>query len=931
MSEDSLQTHLDEAINSLKEDLAQRDNWLQQDAARQEHSRELEEKLKETKDRLTVVDADLAGVQENERKLQEENRKLQTRLTGLQDRVAPTEDAHAQLNEVQIELNDKIKLLEAANVDSANKTEQMRAMSVSNTELKQQISSLQHQPADDRSHRVELAEEKQRLERKAREEVEKVQKDMDEHIRQFEAELKTQTSNELKRLTGERNRLEKKVKPLTEELSTCKTRIQDLEKELRSGSASNHAESEKLKSLTQSQKEEIKTLQTSLNTLTNAAKSDASLKKDYTALAAQFESERQRLLQIGQDNSALTKQVENLRRSGEEAKVAGDQVKVQLDQCRIDSGNAIKALENELTEKRQAINRSQAGHEQLKKSCQDAIDDTNSKCERQVRALQERLSEAEGEVQAGRESAEKFRAEVEQGWEQLQQDFETTKSELRTKISEVETERDEALQSNIGIQNRKQKDLDEQRKLLEERISEALRKAAVAEDQMKLMQQRPMENPNDSVRIRVPTIAEHITPTEGLENGKVPTRPRKKVDRINNTTIEDGPLPAPEELRPASGATNLKGTEKTGGPLVDESQDVADFYTAPTHQSAMVAPKRTTQASFLPSDDMLSFVDDSQRPGPVVEETQQQEELPSFAAVTSNFGTFSQPFELDSFPSMTSQTGLRDYDHIDSYERTWPEGQSQYINKRPTNSKVLVEDSQPAAFAVYEDPQSDRPTANTHSGQLQRQGSLPWSQEEKDNFTFRKPFPPPNSASKRIRQIDPRSATAKQPLGPSPNPATREPLKIPGLGLRKESSELSDPPTSAKSSTSSFVPSGSARKLTTYQNSGGSAGMRRSSRTQSNPIADPRLAARKQPPAQKRKAEPQIFDGYEQERKKRTRAQTQSTSTAITSFPTMLSGSMSSQKPSSSSNSGPRMRNLAGGSSRTVKGTKKLSKSKFLR
>ncbi|KAK0887847.1 hypothetical protein LTR02_016858 [Friedmanniomyces endolithicus] len=240
----------------------------------------------------------------------------------------------------------------------------------------------------------------------------------------------------------------------------------------------------------------------------------------------------------------------------------------------------------------------------------------------------------------------------------------------------------------------------------------------------------------------------------------------------------------------------------------------------------------------------------------VVEETQFDDKLPSFAALNNralSHALVSKPASaVSSLPSISN--GL---DHSSG---------SVNVDHHGTPSHLRVEDLH--SFAVYEDEQRSQATKISHAAQGQTHDSLYWPEAEKEEHISRKSYPVPNSASKMVHHDGERESYRKRSnimLLSDQRPTAPRSESRASSGTSKRTPRMEP-----HSSTPDFVDNAaSARKMSTYQLPSATGLNRRHSSNNGGLIADPRLAQRIAPPAAKRKAPPAIAEGYESERKKR--------------------------------------------------------------
>ena len=206
--------------------------------------------------------------------------------------------------------------------------------------------------------------------------------------------------------------------------------------------------------------------------------------------------------------------------------------------------------------------------------------------------------------------------------------------------------------------------------------------------------------------------------------------------------------------------------------------------------------------------------------------------------------------------------------------------------RTPTTAHIAKTSS--TEFSVYDESQAERTSSTTvdetqdelHVATVREQARWSESQERAgwtdtqldENTLLEQPAKPkPNSASKMMPREDVISRGGiRQPSRHSDAPSERMGTLPREGSMDSETCRIS----SSVSSAPDFIKNSmSTRKKSTYGASGTPGGSRRrSSRTDVETSADPRLAGRTQQPTPKRKSARQVFEGYEHERKKRVNA-----------------------------------------------------------
>jgi predicted nucleic acid-binding Zn-ribbon protein len=875
----------------------------------------LQEQLNACKVRIANEKAQKAAAHEEASGLKERNAELETKVSALQNKISPAENAQLQLNEAKADLEKTKRAFDSAKTDLESKAGALGALTVANTSLGDQVKALHNRLQDTQKAKDQSEpQQEEQIARRVREAEQRTRKEMADHIESFETQLKTKASNEVKRLTSERNRLEKQIKPLQEELASSKRLTTQMQRDKSAASDALKQELERTKKHSQSLQNEIEALQSSFNDLKASSMANKGDQEKLSNLSAQLNAEKTKLKQTTEQNAELLQQLKRLGKAKEKMELAKEQAQADLADLHKENDGQVDVLQKELDEAKDTAERAAAGLEHYKESCRKFIDDASENADRKVQALQKRLSEAQAELKREKEEGEKFRNAVEENWLQEQQTFKEDLEASNKKVSEAEARTSEAEASaERRLRQEFQTTMDEQRASLaslHEQLEQERKQSEEAEEKLQSQQRPSSKDSKTSSFIKVPNTNDGITPITSIKSTASP-KVRKKADRNKNATTEVGVVPVPEEIRPVSRKTN-SATDRTAtkGPVVEESQFVSDAF-AIKHAGPATLDRARGSFSTVPDNDTLHLQSGSSQALPhTVPETQFEDTLPSFAAVHRSL---SSTQAAPSLPPSTSFSACAKYE----------------LNGIAGNERIVSND-----FTVYDDGHG-----REQSSQLQypraegyRRASESWSQEEKDKYTYQKPVPQPNSASKRVHSYDRHSNHAGRN-----NPGSQQRAE-PGKDRYKTPNPdtgVSDDPgnrvqsSSASTSSPAFMQAKhSNRRQSTYGASGGKC---RTSQPNAGYIADPRLAGRNEQGGPKRKADNDIVEGYERERKKRLgvtanslgrdeRPDRSQQPQSINDLPGMKAGQKSSQT---------RMQHLAGGSSRPTRPAKTMTKSMF--
>ncbi len=912
----NVRAYFDEAVKSLHDQLADRESLLK---SHQDIVNSLQEQLNTCNVRVAHEEAQKVAAHGEASGLKEQNAELESKVSALQKKISPAENAQFQLNEAKADLEKTRIALTSARTDLESKAEALDALKTANASLTDQMKALQNRldAIPNPIGHVEIEQEEQ-LARLIQEAEERVRKEMADHIDVFETQLKTKANNEVKRLTSERNRIEKQLKPLQEELASSKHLITQLQTDNSASPNALKQELERTEKHNHSLQSEIETLQSSLGDLKAELTAGQGVQDKLSNLSAQLHVEEIKLKQTMEHNAELLQQVSHLGQAEEAMVLAKEQAQADIANLRKENDNLVDVMQKALEEAKGTAERATSGLEHYKESCRKSIDDASEKANRKVHALQNSLSEAQADLKREKEEGEKFRNAVEERWLQEQQSFDENLAASNKKVAEAELRASEAEASiERRLRQEIQTAMDEQNATLQEQLEYTQARAEAAEEKMLSQQRPPSDNSETFSCFNSQYMRDGVTLSAGIKS-VVPPKPRKKADRNKHTAAEVEVDPAPEEIRLHSYRMNsANGRTFDKGPVVEESQFAEGAVEHTGGEVFVPATSDPEQSSFLSTsthEGLLLHHESSQALPHTVPETQFEDTLPSFAAVNRNLNPTHAAMPL---PLLTSTS-------------TSP--------KPGTNVIAGIEESILNSFTIYEDSHEHEQNSQSqyphHEAHVRT--SEPWSQEEKVKYTYQKPMPQPNSASKRVHSFG-HKANYRKSSGPGEQqrPETgqdRYKTPVPNTGFGDGPASRVQSSNGSSSSPAFMQMKLTNRRQSTYYTSSGSSAKRRASQSNAGYIADPRLGGRNEQAGTKRKADNDIVEGYEHERKKRLSVGTNNVEKNerrglsqqlqyIKDLPGMNARPISSNT---------RMQHLAGGSSRLTRSAKKTTKSKFL-
>ncbi|KAK0936016.1 hypothetical protein LTR29_012388 [Friedmanniomyces endolithicus] len=899
----SLQSTLAIAFNELRNDLDRREQLVQQDAAHREVVSGLQDKIGASNLRINDLQAKLVSAEHRESSLRAAIVELQTKIGSLRSNAAPDGNGLPSLGELRAEVSAKTVELESANAELAAKTAETRALFESNARLTEKSQSLQQKLEEMKTRLVDVDVLRGSLELKFEAELKEHRKQLQEHSDRNVADHMMKVDNKLKVAATQKASAEKTIVSLNGDVAAGKAKIEELRKHEVELAEHRDGELDQVKQQAQGWKLQCETIQLQLDAMQAAHGTNESSKKKHDAIFVELVHEKDKQHQASAERALFAKNMEELQQALQSAQLEEADAKAALERSQAESTIALNETRRNLAESEQALQCFKTGVQRLEEERKSDVAAVEGKAESQIEILQQLVTEAEAEVRRQKDEGLRFRTEVEETWRNDEARHDQDLIAAKSRATEAEAQQKESL-GEI------------------ERLRNELESVVARHAQEKLhSQQHPSHGEG---AIRVPLAASGITPTMSNKENE-PPKPRKKVDRNTQTIIDSGRVPVPEVLRrPNSKAKHAEHVMRGSG-----AEEV--------HNDLLAKCGPTRFFSDL-TDDMLDRASTAHgiHITQVVEETQFDDKLPSFAAlnhVALSHALVSKPTSaVSSLPSISNG-----FDHSSGSVR---------VDHHETPSRSQVEDLH--SFAVYEDEQRSQATKISQAVQDQSHDSLHWPEAEMEKYISRKSYPAPNSASKMVHRDGERESYRKRS-------GTTVPSDQRQAAPRTESRASS--PTSRRaprmephSSTPDFVDNGaSARRMSTYQLPSATGLNRRHSSDNGGLVTDPRLAQRVALPAAKRKAPPALAEGYDSERKKRKATEPEilhrntesgryslrgAAQPSIRDLPSLegsASGSRTNDYASSNSQvqsqTKSRMRKLGGGASRGVRGAKKVSKS----
>jgi hypothetical protein len=601
--------------------------------------------------------------------------------------------------------------------------------------------------------------------------------------------------------------------------------------------------------------------------------------------------------------TALTRDIDRRNTDLLQAQGAEERARVELEELQNQNQSEVDAMRRKLSQAEEKTKYAEAGLVQMKSSAEKTIREEQERHRKQQEALQQRLDEAQSELQTRSEEADDHRAFVERTvtqqqavWQRLNADLETKASDvkaqleetnqllrgaqeeqnhLQTTIASLQAEIQQHHKSEAGYRSREDTHraaIDGLRQQLDAAQSEITSLQAVQQRYLREKDERTSREARaksayDTLRqnheATIAVVAdlkasEKQSKSDEAERKQREIDARRQLDDMRNerdiaqATVKELQAKRNEVQIPQNDADESHWVAPQ--PESGEGFDVDSFVPPPILERSVV-PKQRKRADRNTNTIVGSGVAygraTSQSTRPEVLQTQAQVVVPAKPAL-STARTFSSHDEMldvaSSQPERETQTQLFDYSGSKKSTLSGHTGISQAFAKSlDFSGKPLVTTKEQVAertrglgpsqshsgsdFKIYEDSQ-----ASLNEG-IDEESSV------RANFTFRKPYPLPNSSSKRLK----RTASDKSLGGHSAS----------SRGTRRTPENLGGFPDQQANKTpeASVYPYGSSPEfmnppstMTKRRYSGGPAtpGQLEShmSRRQSTPLPDPRIVKR---------------------------------------------------------------------------------------
>ncbi|KAM0723574.1 hypothetical protein Q7P37_000561 [Cladosporium fusiforme] len=267
------------------------------------------------------------------------------------------------------------------------------------------------------------------VEKQVKEAVAEAQQRLSESANTFVAQEKAKLSNNLKKALAERGKAVEEENACTKELTHLRSELAQA-RSLIPTQASEHAR--KFDDLTgryHDLEQKFKAAQKLAEEKNILAAKHTGLVADHDAAKSQLEKQRASL-------EAQAQQLESYKTSLLQACALKDQTGVDMEVLRSEKDDSINKLRGQLSQAEERSRFAEAGLAQMKSTAEATISQEQDKYRKQREALQHRLNEAQSEIQSKSEEAEHMRRLTEESVKKQQASWQCKYSELELKASE---------------------------------------------------------------------------------------------------------------------------------------------------------------------------------------------------------------------------------------------------------------------------------------------------------------------------------------------------------------------------------------------------------------------------------------------------------------------------------------------------------------
>jgi chromosome segregation ATPase len=659
---------------------------------------------------------------------------------------------------------------------------------------------------------------------KINEAVAEAQKQLSNSANTFIAQEKSRYCNEYKKIESEHRKALERLHLQNEEINKLRTKLDEMQSSTKANP--DRGSAQQLDGMV----DRFRALEKQHHAVRLELNDKRSLEPRLVALSAERDAAGTRISTCETKITTLTQEIDRCSANLLQARSSEERAKVQVEELRNQNQSDVDELRRKLSQTQEKAKYAEAGLVQMKTNAEKTILEEEERHRKQQEALQQRLDEAQSELQMKSEEADEHRAFVERTVAQQQAAWQRLNAELETKISDYKTQHDKTSQLLHDAQ--------EERDTLQTTIASL--QAEIQQHQQFETEHRSREDISravmDDLRHQLDAAQTKISGLQAVQQRYL----REKEERSSREARAKSALETLRKEYDAAGAliADLKVSEKQSkdDEAVRKQRDVElqkelgdvcherdtaqaalrklEEKYADTQNSQSIDAGEKCWAALQPEPDGRSsvenFVQTSGPTCPAISKQRKPADRNTNTIVSSEVGNvraMTRPSRPDVLPgqaqvvipvSSNRKTDLSSHDEMLDVVSSQPgdgmESQLvssmqtyQHSSRRPLQGQTSTSQTLPASLnfsgrplVATKDPLAERvhslDPSQSHSGSdfkiyEDAQNSFNGGFDEEDsaraNFTFRKPFPLPNSGSKRLtrttsdRSLNERTASSR--------------------------------------------------------------------------------------------------------------------------------------------------------------------------
>ncbi|KAL2354849.1 hypothetical protein BJ546DRAFT_1061138 [Cryomyces antarcticus] len=379
--------------------------------------------------------------------------------------------------------------------------------------------------------------------------VEKMRANLSKEANRLRTEAVAELENKVHQMAHQKSQADARLANTTSELELSKARLQTLVKETKL----KDAEIQTHKRTQASTEQKLQQLQQSLQMSDVSNKEIDAIKENARALEKQVHSKDAELLEAKQSHATNIKKLEELQEVIEKADVTKTALELELDRERGAADRKCKEIQertatyiNQLWQRLESSETNRKDGEllvaRMHSQADSALKEQKGKSTLALEELQRRLSEAEADSKENELTHQEYRQEAEEAFKKQQEKYKGEIGEMQRRLSEIEASKratgaSEEVQREFALVLAQQKrDSDAEKEALQQKVTMAETTLVELKSRVELSIKEPAP-PTISSEAQSNVALQIKTPPATTNTGQT-KKPRRKVDRTNNTTVD---------------------------------------------------------------------------------------------------------------------------------------------------------------------------------------------------------------------------------------------------------------------------------------------------------------------------------------------------------------------------------------------------------